>query len=219
MAGYIFSSLFDMNDKLSERYNILKSFQNNLITWYEALTDEDPNKNRGSHPTSVTLLTPSVLDKFFDEQKDSITADLKLSDFLDGFVLNEEGIVSLKKALENTVIDKIIASLDDFSIYRYLAKLQDYPYLPKVKDANLINTKLEELASKSLPFLQMKATAGALNPQSTIFIYVPESELNNWNSIYPNSFSIRPNTCNIEDKGKIAVTNIQQLDLKDVLFM
>ena len=219
MSGYILSNLFDMNDKLSERYNILKSFQNNLITWYDALEDEDPNKDRGSHPTSVTLLTPDVLDKFFDEQKDAVTEDLKLSDFLDGFVLNEDGIVRLKKALENAVIGKIIASLDDFSIYRYLAKLQDYPYLPKVKDAHLINTKLEELATKSLPFLQMKATAGALNPQSTIFINVPESELNNWNSIYPNSFSIRPNTCNIDDKEKIAVTNIQQLDLKDVQFM
>lgn len=219
LSGFILSHLFDMNDKLSERYNVLKSFQNNLITWYEDLEGENPNKDRGSHPTSVTLLTPDVLDTFFDNQKDNITEGLKLSDFLDGFVLNEDGIVRLKKALENAVIDKVMASLDDFSIYRYLAKLQDYPYLPKVKDAHLINTKLEELATKSLPFLQMKATAGALNPQSTIFINVPESELNNWNAIYPNSFSIRPNTCRIEDKGKIAVTNIQQLNLKDVQFM
>ena len=219
MSGFILSNLFDLNDKLSERYNILKSFQNNLITWYEDLEGENPNKDRGSHPTSVTLLTPEVLDSFFDDQKEKITEGLKLSDFLDGFVLNEDGIVRLKKALENAVIDKVISSLDDFSIYRYLAKLQDYPYLPKVKDVHLINTKLEELATKSLPFLQMKATAGALNPQSTIFINVPESELNNWNAIYPNSFSIRPNTCRIEDKGKIAVTNIQQLNLKDVQFM
>ena len=219
MSGFILTNLFDLNDKLSERYNVLKSFQNNLITWYNDLKDEDPNKDRGSHPTSVTLLSPEILDKFFEEQKETITEGLKLSDFLEDFVLTEDGIVHLKKALENSVIGKIIASLDDFSIYRYLAKLQDYPYLPKVKDSSLINTKLEELATKSLPFLQMKATAGALNPQSTIFINVPESELNNWNAIYPISFSIRPNTSSIENKGKIAVTNIQQLNLKDVLFM
>jgi len=219
MSGFILTHLFDLNDNLSERYNILKSFQNNLITWYGALKEEDPNKDRGSHPTSVTMLTPEVLDQFFERQKESITDGLKLSDFLEGYVLSEEGIAKVKKALENSVIDKIISSLDDFCIYRYLAKLQDYPYLPKVKDAHLINKKLEELATKSLPFLQMKSTAGALNPQSTIFINVPESELNNWNTIYPYSFSIRPNTSSIENKGKIAVTNIQQLDLIDVQFM
>lgn len=219
LSNFILSSLFDLNDSLSERYNIIKSFQNNLITWYEALQNEDPNKDRGSHPTTVTMLTPEILDSFFENCKEDITEELNLSDFLEGFELSESGIVKLKKQLENAVIGKIIASLDDFSIYRYLAKLQDYPYLPKVKDNRFINTKLEELATKSHPFLQMKVTAGALNPQSTIFIKLQESEMNNWNSVYPNSFSIRPNTCIIENKGKIAVSNIQQLDLKDVLFV
>ena len=219
VAGHILTSLFDLNDKLSEKYNTLKAFQNNLITWYETLKQQNPNEGRNSNPTSVTLLEPEVLDRFFIEQKETITEGLILSDFLNGFVLCEEGVVQMKKALENSVIDKIVSSLSDFCIYRYLAKLQAYPYLPTVKGSSIINAKLEELATKSLPFLQMKATAGALNPQSTIFIHVPETELNNWNAIYPNSFSIRPNTCSIESQRKISVTNIQQLDLNDIQFM
>ena len=218
MSGFILTNLFDLSDKLSERYNILKSFQNNLITWYGILEEEDPNKDRGSHPTSVTLMTPEILDAFFEMKKDDITEGLRLSDFLNGFVLSEDGLVRLKKALERAIIDKIATSLDDFSIYRYLAKEQDYPYLPKVTNEHFINAKLEELDRKAMLFQQFKVNAGAINPQSCIFIHIEDSELNKWSTIYPNSFSIRPISSTIESKAKIAVTKFAQMNLADVLF-
>ena len=67
-------------------------------------------------------------------------------------------------------------------------------------------------------FQQFKTTSGALNPQSNIFIKLDDSELNKWSTIYPSSFSIRPNTVIIESKDKIAVTYFAQMNLSDILF-
>ena len=141
-----------------------------------------------------------------------------MSDFLKGFELNENGILRLKLALEKAVIGKITGALDDFSIFKYFAREQSYPYLPPVNDAHLINTRLAELGRKAQLFQQLKTTAGALNPQGTIFIHLEDEEINRWSIIYPNSFTIRPNTQIIKSKGKIALTYFVQMNLADVLF-
>ena len=218
ISGFILTKLFELGDKLSERYNVMKSFQNNLITWHDSLAEDDSDADRGSHPTSVMLLDPKILDAYFESNKEAITEGLKLSDFLKGFELNENGILKLKLALEKAVIGKITSALDDFSIYRYFAREEKYPYLPPVENEHLINARLNELGRKAQVFQQLKVTAGALNPQGTIFIHLEDDELNRWSAIYPNSFSIRPNTQIIKSKGKIALTNFIQMNLVDLLF-
>ena len=218
ISGFILSKLFELGDQLSERYSIMRSFHNNLVTWHEQLLKEGTNTDRGSHPTSVMLLSPQVLDSYFESNKEQITEGLKLSDFLKNFQLSEDGILKFKISLEKAVIDKITTALDGFSIYRYFAKEQEYPYLPPIINSHLINSKLDELGRKASLFQQFKTTSGAINPLGSIFIHLEDSELNKWNSIYPSSFSIRPNTCIIESGTKIALTYLAQMDLKDLLF-
>ena len=218
ISGFILSKLFELGDTLSERYSVMKSFHNNLVTWHEQLLNDGTDKDRGSHPTSVMLLSPQVLDSYFESNKEKITEGLKLSDFLKSYQLSEDGILKFKISLEKAVIDKITTALDGFSIYRYFAKEQEYPYLPPITNSHLINSKLDELGRKASLFQQFKTTSGAINPLGSIFIHLEDSELNKWNTIYPSSFSIRPNTCIIESGTKIALTYMAQMDLKDLLF-
>ena len=218
MASTMLSDLFKLQDSLTGRYHKITALRNNLTTWAEMLEKEDPNEFRSSHPTSVFLLSSEVLDEYFEREKESITKGLHLSDFLDQFELTDDGLAHLKILMENTVSDKVLNALDGFSVFKYLAKVKEYPYLQPIKSEHTINDKLQELSRKAEIFLQCKTTAGAINPQTSIFIHLEGNELNKWGEIYPQSFAIRPNSVQIQSQNKIIIANLIQLDLKDVLF-
>lgn len=215
LAGMLLIRLFDLNDRLLNKYNVMKSFISNLSTWYEEEKGEQLKMDSNTQPPFVSLIKNELLDSYFEEHRDEIIKNIRLWKFLKGYNLSEEGIKTFKEELKENFITNISLIIEDFDIYKYISKNKNYPYL--VNSYNDILSLLEELDRKSDIFLQCNEQEGSLNPYKVIFIHTnTDDETRHWESTYPNAFSISPMSYNIECKNKVVVLRLQDLQLNQV---
>lgn len=216
LAGMILIRLFELNDRLMNMYNVMKSFMLNLNTWYDEESDKQRGMSADTQPPFISLLRNDVLDGYFEKYKDDITKDIRLWHFLKEYKLSEEGIRLFQENLKSIFINKIFAILDNFCVYDYISGNVKYSYL--IDDYNQILPLLEDLDRKSDIFLQCNGVGSGLNPQKMIFIHTAtDDDTRKWTEKYPLAFSIQPTSYNIKSRFKIVIFRVQDLNYEQIV--
>lgn len=153
---------------------------------------------------------------YFEKNKFHIAAELKLSEFLTGYVITEEGIQTFKKAIKQSVIESILKLIDDFKVYSHISREKDYPYLDN--EYADIDKLLPILDEKSKVFVQLTMESTMESPHKVVFIRTDEQrEKNNWEAKYPHLFFVNPLSENLNSNYKIMVIRVMNLELPQVM--
>lgn len=212
VAGNILTHLFELNDILQEKYNIMKSYIYNLSIWYD-LEKKCKNKmNPDSLPPFISLLNNIELDSYYDANKDKLIENVYLHNFLNGsYQLSENGIRNFQNDIKNSLVEKFKKELDKFFIYDYLSSTKVYSYL-KSNETDIMK-RLEDMDRKSEIFVHCNGTKKAANPHKVILLHTKsEAEKKNWYDVYPKAFTQCPVSYKIENRFKVTLIQIEELN-------
>lgn len=218
LAGMLLDRLFNLKDILKNKYSAIKSFSGNLTVWYTEEKERLEKMDANTREPFIALLDNKTLDAYFEKHKDKIASGIRLSDFLNSFQISEEGITKFKKSMKDTIIHALFDVIKDFKLYSHISGDKDYNYLNKqyVSIPSLLNL----LDKKSQVFLHL-TEEGRIKPlNQVIFIKTDlQREKNHWQSIYPDSFSLRPVSQNLDSPYKIILLKVQNVELKHIKIM
>lgn len=215
VAGMVIDKLLTLKASIDKTYQGMKAYIGNLAIWYK----EEQNGLDVMEPLVkdpfIPLLSNNQLNKYFDENKDEITAGMHLYEYFKGFKLDDDAIIAYKRNLKQNILVHIEALLNEFTVFRHIFGTRDYPYLDK-EYASAKNL-LPVLDAKSVPFCQIRRTA-LIKPQARfLFIHTDAEELHAWNATYPQYFNTTPISENIVSVYKIIGLRVQNLTIDEVV--
>lgn len=215
-AGRFLDKLFNLSDKLKNKYNVMESFVGNLLNWYTIEVNEVQTMDAYTPDPFISLLTNEKLDEYFNLKKESIIQNINLSDFIKAYTIKEEEIVKFKTTIKNTVINSLYEEIRDFKIIDHILNKSEYDYL----DKTYTNHKklLPILDNKSNVFLQIMPGTTTEMANKIIFIHTTKDiDKKAWDSIYTKSFSMSPSSEVIFSPYKIIIVRSQNLELKELV--
>lgn len=215
VAGMVVDELLTLKSSLDKKYQGMKSYIGNLSVWYK----EEKEKYEKMEPLVkdpfIPLLSNKQLDSYFESNRDVITKGMHLYEYFNGFKLDDDAIIEYKSKLKQNVLNHIKHLLDDFTVFRHIFVIKDYPFLDK-EYASAKNL-LPILDTKSVPFCQIKKTA-VMKPQARfLFIHTDSEENQAWNATYPQYFNTTPISENIVSVYKIIGLRLQNLTIDEVI--
>ena len=213
LAGSMLTYFFNMNDALETKSRILTSFMLNVRSLTAENDDKLNSMSPDVQPPFIPVLKNDDLDKFFANKGDDITKDTHLYKFFEGYTVDEEAFSSFRKLLEKHVDEITEQLLNDFSIYKYMSRKQQYLYLTGSKMQ--ITDYLVELDEKSEVFMLCNNTI-AINPSKTLFVHIDANEDFVWQNTYRRAFSIPPVCINIESRFKIILLRLLDMNMKQI---
>ena len=215
VAGMVIDKLLTLKASIDKNYQGMKSYIGNLATWYqEERKSLDVMEPLVKDPF-IPLLSNDQLNKYFEENKDEITKGMHLYEYFKEFQLDDRSIIEYKRKLKKNVLFHIETLLNEFTVFRHIFEIMEYPYLDK-EYASAKNL-LPDLDTKSVPFCQIKKTA-VMKPQARfLFIHTDADELHAWNATYPQYFNTTPISENIESVYKIISLRLQKLTIDEVI--
>lgn len=217
LAGMVLDRLTILQNTLIQRYQSLKSYVGNLSVWYDEENRKIKEMNVVTKAPFLSLLSNEILDSFFEKEKENITSDIKLYCYFNEYELNENTIRKYKNVIKQQLIKKLFASLDEFSVFKYLIGNKDYPYLkPKYTDASQLLLQMED---KSEVFLQNGKVDMVGNSSVFRYLFVhtdAQSERMDWEQSYPKYFRSKPCYDSTNSVFKLTVVQGKLLDIKDV---
>lgn len=218
LAGMLLDRLFNLKNVLKNKYTALRSFSVNLTTWYTEEKDRLEKMNADTREPFIALLDNKTLDTYFENHKDKIASGIKLSDFLNSYEISEEGITRFKKSMKNTIVLSLFDIIKDFKLYNHISGEKEYNYLNK--QYSNIPALLNMLDKKSKVFLQL-TTEGQIEPlHQVIFIKTDsQKEKNQWQTIYPDSFSLKPVSQGLDSQYKVILFKVQDVELDHIKIM
>lgn len=215
VAGMVIDKLLTLKASIDKTYQGMKAYIGNLATWYkEEQKGLDVMEPLVKDPF-IPLLSNDQLNKYFEENKDEITAGMHLYEYFKGFQLDDDAIIAYKRDLKQKILVQIETLLNNFTVFRHIFETRDYPYLDK-EYASAKNL-LPVLDTKSAPFCQIKKTA-VMKPQARfLFIHTDAEEQNAWNATYPQHFNTTPISETIVSVYKIIGLRVQNLTVDEVI--
>ena len=215
IAGMVIDKLLTLKASIDKTYQGMKAYVGNLAIWYkEEQKGLDVMEPLVKDPF-IPLLSNNQLNKYFEENKDEITAGMHLYEYFNGFQLDEEAIIAYKRKLKLNIMVHLEALLNKFTVFRHIFETKNYPFLDK-EYASAKNL-LPILDTKSVPFCQTRKTA-VIKPQARfLFIHTDAEELHAWDATYPQYFNTTPISENIVSVYKIIGLRVQKLTLEEVI--
>jgi C1A family cysteine protease len=216
IAGMIHNKMFDLKELISNKHKIMKSYVGNLVQWY----DDENLKRKTMYPLAKTpfigIIKNNVLDKYFNLNKDVITANIKLCDFINNYNLTEAGIIHFKKDLKDRVIEKILSFTNDFKIFNYIASEFVYPYLDN--DFADITLLLNKMKIMSQVFIQPQPYAKNKEQLCILAIANPNDMITQkWQHAIVDSFTFPPLQIDLKAQDKILMIHLIELEVDELM--
>lgn len=215
VAGMVIDKLLTLKASINKTYQGMKAYVGNLSVWYKEEQDGLDVMEPLVKDPFIPLLSNDQLNKYFEENKDKITADMHLYEYFKGFQLDDEAIIAYKRKLKQNILVHIEALLNEFTVFRHIFEIRDYPYLDK-EYASAKNL-LPVLDTKSVPFCQIRKTALIMPQARFLFIQTDAEKQNAWNATYPQYFNTTPISENIVSAYKIIGLRVQKLRIDEII--
>ena len=217
LAGMVIDRLATLQSTFMQRYQSLKSYVGNLSVWYDEESKKIKEMNVATEVPFLSLLSNEVLDAYFEREKKTIVDDIKLYCYFEGYDLSEDTIRKYKNGIRQQLIDKLLASLDGFTVYNYIMGEKVYPYLdPKYADPSQLLLLMD---TNSEVFLQneRKDVTGNTSITQHLFIHTDmQSERMKWEQIYPKYFRTKPSCDSTVSIFNLVVVQENRLNMKDI---
>jgi len=210
-AGMILAENSAVEHELSQKYQFMQSFYVNLNTWHDVESDSLNSFREQTPAPFISLLSTSSLDKYFEANCNLLTHNIFLCDvFVQNYELSQEGIGLFQTTLKRKFCSELLASLEDFSIYRYFASPIENMFLSIYP----IKRLLSELEAKSSVFIRHTKTPSA---SKNIYIYTGTEEARyNWQLLSRPHFSQEPSLRSINSPYKLVMTQLEELTFNDL---
>lgn len=215
LAGLIMPRLYDLSSKMQKMYSAINSFYINLRQWYKEEQEAKREMRAISQSPLITILDNDVLDNFFEKRKSDLVKDIYLWKFILNYDISDDGIIKFKQALKEDVESNISKPLASFSLYKYLSKQEEYPYLSPV-DRD-VRSRLEEMDDKAEIFLQCNDSLGAVKAQKILMTNtIDDINSREFAKIYNSSFAVQPIFYQISSSCKMVLITIKNLKYEQV---
>ena len=218
MPWLVVRKLSDSQNKLTQKYQMMVAFTNNLREWYDVERKKVSTMNPETRTPFISLLTNEALDAYYDKYAQSITAGLRLSTlFHQGFGLEDEAIVQFQTDLKNAIIGKLEESLEEFTVYRYLTGKSRFEFARKMDGS--IDKMLSDLERKSAVFVRIGAAANdfdAVNAATRLLMsYDIEDDIATWNEKFAKNFTLPPFQLRIPSPFKLSFLQMKRYPLEE----
>ena len=216
IAGMMVDGLLSIKASLNHKYQAMKSYIGNLVQWQAEEQKASSEMEPLVKNPFIPLLNNDTLNKYFNDNAEEITKDIRLYNYLKDYNLDDEAIVAYKKKLKESILNHLDSRLEDFSACCHVLKVNNYPYLDD-KYASAQNL-LPLLDQKSEPFCQIRRSATTSAQARFIFINTDANTNPIWQMVYPNHFQAPPISDDIESKFKVLLLRLQPLAIDEVNF-
>ena len=219
LAGMIIDSLYKLSQNLHTKYNGMRSYVGNLKVWREQ-ENESLNMTPLCKDPFLTLISNECLDKYFDDNKEKLTEGLELSRmFKDKYNVQETEVVKFKNELKKKLVNVLFKAIDGFSIFKYVTKTEDYPYVSR--EFMDIDTLLRQMDYKSTPFVRLNPAptkAEVINTHcKMMFLYTErEQDRKTWEDACNLNFNNTPQIHSSSSPFKISLLQLKGVAPEEV---
>jgi len=220
LVGAIVERLTTFKQNLLNKYHSMVSFTNNLVAWYQEEKERIMDVTTSRDPF-ISVLDPECLHKYFVVSGERITRDLKLYDlFRDSYSVSDEAIVAFKYRLKDSVVDALLESLSDFTVYKYVSGEEDYAYL--VKSRQGISDLLKIMDFKSEPFVRMGTVVAKREYNKTfvklLFLKADIQESRDtWDKLLSSNFQEEPMLGVLDSPFKMTLIQLRGVDQGELI--
>lgn len=222
LAGMVIDSLYKLSRNLHTKYNGMRSYVGNLKVWREQ-EKESLKMTPLSRDPFLTLLSNECLDRYFEDNKEKLTEGFELSKmFKDKYNVKEEEVVRFKNTLKKELVSMLFKAIDDFSIFKYVTKSEDYPYVGR--EFTDIDVLLRQMDFKSTPFVRLNPSPAQSEDMNThckmMFLY---TELNQgrrtWEDACNRDFNNSPQIHTTKSPFKITLLQLKGVAPDEVFIL
>ena len=217
VAGMLLDAFARLNNSMTNRYLALRSYVGNLAKWHTEETARLGQMESQSRDPFLLLINNQALDEYFEEHCEELIADTWLYESIDGDGISEEALKNFREGIEQKIGDRIMSKLDNFTVFDYITRSRDFPYLNhQYSDVSIL---LPMLDTKSKPFLHytVKDMRQKLPMQRYIFIHTSSAEeQTKWRDTYPRFFQMKPSAAVTVSRFKLVVIQKQDIRKEDV---
>lgn len=212
LAGMIIDSLYKLGRNLHTKYNGMRSYVGNLKVWREQ-ENESLKMTPLCKDPFLTLISNECLDKYFDDNKEKLTEGLELSKmFKDKYNVKETEVVKFKNELKKKLVKMLFKAIDGFSIFKYVTKTEDYPYVGR--EFTDIDFLLRQMDYKSTPFVRLNPAptkAEGINTHcKMMFLYIErEQDRKTWEDACNLNFNNAPQIHTTPSPFKITLLQLK----------
>lgn len=212
-AGRIIEEVSRMRNQIEGKYLKMKSYLDNLIIWLEEEREKAGQGLYSYRAPFESIIKEDVLDRYFEENKETITKDVKLYEAIDKFEVGEVGVTEFKtKTLRNMIEDVILNPLNDFTMYDYLILKQQYQYLPECGDMNALMQHMEKAGAPFAP-----CNIGGVQTTSPIkTVLLADRGDNDWRRKILSHFTLAPSTDTIDNKNVFVLVSKREMTLEEL---
>ncbi len=220
MPWLVIRRLSEYQDHLTQKYQVMVAYTNNLHEWYNVEKDKVATMSPETRTPFISLLSNEALDAFFDKHADDVTRGLRLSSlFHQGFGLEDKAIVEFQNNLKHRIIATLEDSLKDFTVYRYLTGKSKFEFTRKMDDT--IDKMLTDLERKSAVYVRIGASANdfsAINSSTRLLMSSDiEDDLSTWNEQFARNFTTPPFHLRIPSPFKLSFLQMKRYPLPECI--
>lgn len=215
IAGMMIDSLLSLKTNLDHKYHAMKSYIGNLSQWEKEEKKASTLMEPLVKEPFIPLLNNQTLDKYFEENVNTITGQMHLYEYFNSYKLDDDTIIEYKRKLKENILKHISNQLSDFTVFRHVLNIKDFPYLDK--EYASANNLLPLLDKKSEPFCQLRSNA-ATKPQARfLFIHTDVQVKHLWEQEYQKYFNTTPISEDIISVYKVLALRFQPLSPNEIL--
>ena len=154
VAGMVLDNMAILSNNLQILQSALYNYVKNLSAWYDEENEKIPKMSPLEKPPFISLINNSVLDCFFEKEKEQLTKDFRLYKIWNGnYIIDDMKILLFKNALKQKIRAELAKALDDFNAYEYIAGIRHYLFLTNHKEKDLRSDHISKLNDYSMMFL------------------------------------------------------------------
>ncbi|MBR6879399.1 MAG: hypothetical protein IKM95_08520 [Bacteroidales bacterium] len=221
LAGMIIDSLYKLGRNLHAKYNGMRSYVGNLKVWRDQ--ERESMMTPPCKDPFLTLISNECLDKYFDENKDTLTEGLELSRmFRDRYDVREEEVVRFKYKLKKKLVTMLFGAIEDFSVFKYVTQSEDYPYVSR--GFTDVDRLLRQMDYKSTPFVRLNpsvANAEGVNTYCKMMFLYAEQEQDRkvWENACSRNFSVTPQNHLTDSPYKITLLQLKGVSKEEITIL
>ena len=132
ISGHHFTKLFELQSRILTKYYAVSSLLDNLNKWYFEENEKIKLLNPDTQEPFFSLLENIKLDEYFNENRDSITEHIRLSESIIDFskelrtkTITKENIDNYKKTIKEQCINKLKILLEGFNLCSLLINTKE----------------------------------------------------------------------------------------------
>lgn len=210
VAGMWFDKFHELSLALTNAYNRLESYNDNLSGWYAEDKKQLATPPRHEGPMFIYLSETDLIDRYFETNRQTIVRNIDLMATFDSYSVDRETIQDSRQRLRDTTLAAIEGLFADFRMVEFLQGRR-YSYLKPV----VLPETVGHLLSVGQPAVRHSSN-GADIPVRLLFLDHTDAERPAWQQAADPCFPFRPTPISAPNRFTLDLITVQPLPLSSL---